>query len=349
MARRTRTRTRQRHDKLFRLVFSDRKEAAAFLRARLPHSLGQRFRWSSLRQIPGSFVNQELRGLVTDLLFEVRTAAGGKEARQRLCLLFEHQSRPDRWMALRVMRYCCRIWEAGRRSHPKERFLRPVLPVVFYQGRRPWRYAQELAESFPPEFRGEPWVPRLRYLVFDQTRVAPEHVVGALRGRLLQLAMMHAFKQAPADTRERCVRLLAELKREPVRGGVDYVQAFLGYILKTGPRGTMQALDDVVDRRAPELRGDLMTSGEELRREGLMRGRRQGRREGRQQGRHEGHHEGRQQGRQEGRQEGRLETIEGLLRAGVDWPVIESATGIDEQTFRGHKADLANGKEGAAI
>lgn len=80
-----------------------------------------------------------------------------------------------------------------------------------------------------------------------------------------------------------------------------------------------------------------MTSGEELRREGLLRGRRQGRREGR------------QQGRQEGRHEGRLETIEGLLRAGVDWPVIESATGIDEQTFRGHKADLANGKKGAAI
>ena len=107
------------------------------------------------------------------------------------------------------------------------------------------------------------------------------------------------------------------------------MQVFLGYILNTGPEDTPQALAEVVDRRAPELRGDLMTSGEVLRREG----RRQGRREGRQQG----------------RQEGRLETIEGLLRAGVDWPVIESATGIDEQTFRGHKANLANGKKEAAI
>ena len=73
-----------------------------------------------------------------------------------------------------------------------------------------------------------------------------------------------------------------------MRAGVDYVQAFLGYILKTGPRGTMQALDDVADRPAPELRGDLMTSGEELRREGVRRGRRQGRQRGRQEGRHEG-------------------------------------------------------------
>ena len=72
-----------------------------------------------------------------------------------------------------------------------------------------------------------------------------------------------------------------------------------------------------------------MTSGEVLRREG----RRQGRREG----------------RQEGRQEGRLETIEGLLRAGVDWQVIESATGIDEQTYRGQKTDRANGKKGEPL
>ena len=80
-----------------------------------------------------------------------------------------------------------------------------------------------------------------------------------------------------------------------------------------------------------------MTSGEVLRREG----RRQGRRQGRQ--------EGRQQGLLEGRRQGRLETIEGLLRAGVDWRVIESATGIDEQTYRGHKANLANGKNGSAL
>ena len=52
-----------------------------------------------------------------------------------------------------------------------------------------------------------------------------------------------------------------------------------------------------------------------------------------------------QAGRQEGRQEGRLEAIEGFLRAGVEWPVILSATGIDEQTYRSLKRDSANGTE----
>ena len=32
--------------------------------------------------------------------------------------------------------------------------------------------------------------------------------------------------------------------------------------------------------------------------------------------------------------EGRLETIDGLLRVGVDWSLIERATGIGEQEYR---------------
>ena len=99
-----------------------------------------------------SFIDQELRGSASDLLFEVRSAAAAP--RQWPYLLFEHQSQPDRWMALRLLRYCCRIWENDRRDHPDEQYLRPVLPLVFYQGEHHWHYAIELAESFPPARHG---------------------------------------------------------------------------------------------------------------------------------------------------------------------------------------------------
>jgi len=49
-----------------------------------------------------------------------------------------------------------------------------------------------------------------------------------------------------------------------------------------------------------------------------------------------------------GRREVRLETIDGLLRAGLKWPVILSATGIDEPTYRALKRDAANGTEQTA-
>ncbi len=320
----------QPHDHLFRLVFADPRETAAFLRARLPESHQRGLLWSSLRRAPGSFIDQELRDSVSDLLFEVRTAAAAP--RQWLYLLFEHQSRPDRWITLRLLRYCCRIWENDRRAHPKARYLRPVLPLVFYQGKRHWTYAIELADSFPPALRGQPWVPHFHPLLLDQTRIAPAAVAGELLGQLLQLAMMHTFKRPLEEARQRIAPLLEALQREPVRGGVDYYQAFMSYILKTGPADTLQALGEVLRRRAPKLRGDLMTCGEILRREGELKGRQ----------------EGRQEGRLEGRQEGRLETIDGLLRAGIKWPVIQSATGIDEHTYRTLKRDAPNGTEQTA-
>ena len=40
-----------------------------------------------------------------------------------------------------------------------------------------------------------------------------------------------------------------------------------------------------------------------------------------------------QEGRQEGRQEGQVVTIESFLRAGVGWPIIKQATGIDQEDF----------------
>ena len=63
--------------------------------------------------------------------------------------------------------------------------------------------------------------------------------------------------------------------------------------------------------------------------------------------RQEGRDEGRIEGRLEGQREGRLETIDGFLRTGVDWSVIEQATGIGEQEYRKLKSQ-PNGNGQAA-
>ncbi len=128
--------------------------------------------------------------------------------------------------------------------------------------------------------------------------------------------MMHTFEQELGEARKRIAPLLGELQGKPTHSGVDYYQAFMEYIVKTGPADTLQALGELLRRLAPELRGDLMTCGEILRREGELKG--------------------------------RLETIEGFPQAGIGWPVIQSATGIDEPTYRTLKRDAANGTEQTA-
>ena len=121
--------------------------------------------------------------------------------------------------------------------------------------------------------------------------------------------------------------LLGDLEREG-SSGQDDMKMFVRYIVETGPEDTPEELGALLSRTAAG--GELMTSGERLRQEGREEGQRAGRLEGQRAGRLEGQREG----RLEGQREGRLETIDGFLRTGVDWSVIERATGIGEQEYR---------------
>ena len=322
---------RRPHDKLFRTVFANPAETAALLRAHLPSSLAAALQWSSLTLQNASFVDDRMRGSEADLLFAVERTAGDPPA--WLYLLLEHQSKPDLWMRFRLLKYCCRIWDRGRRLHPKERELRPIVPIVFYQGRGHWRHATEFAELFAESVRDWPWVPRFAHLLIDQSRVRPEAVRGELQGRIAQLMMMAPFRRRREALR-RAAGLLAELLP---RGGRDAVGTFVLYLLATQDRDTARGFGEELRGAVSGPGGDLMTYAEELIKEGERKGRRAGQREGRREGRLEG----RREGEQHGLLRGQVGTIENLLRAGVQWSVIETATGIDRDTLHDLKQRLA--------
>ena len=105
------------------------------------------------------------------------------------------------------------------------------------------------------------------------------------------------------------------------------------YLLATQDRGIARSFGEELREAVSGPGGELMTYAEELIREG--------RKQGRQEGRQEGRDEGRQEGEQQGVLKGKVGTIENLLQAGVQWSVIESATGIDQDALRALKQRLA--------
>ena len=97
------------HDALVRTVLSDVTAATSFLQAHLAPAVSQRVDWATLRLVEGSFVDEAFRTSEADLLYEVAQCTG--DASLWPYVLVEHQSTPDRWMRLRLLKYCCRIWE----------------------------------------------------------------------------------------------------------------------------------------------------------------------------------------------------------------------------------------------
>ena len=298
------------HDKLFRTVFADHGEAAALLRAHLPESLARDLRWSTLTLQDRSFVDPDLRDTESDLLFSIRRKAGAPPA--WLYVLVEHQSRPDRWIRFRLLKYCCRIWDRSRRQFPRERRLRPIVPLVFYQGPGRWRHDTEFAELFADSVRDWPWVPRFAHLLIDQSRENPRAVRGRLHGRIAQLMMMARYRHRRQALR-RAAQLLAELLPHADQ---DAVRTLVVYLWATQDRDTARRFGEQLRATVSGSGGDRVTYAEELIQD-------MGRRS-----------------REEGLLEGQVGTIESLLQAGVQWSVIEEATGIDRDALGALKQRL---------
>jgi predicted transposase YdaD len=95
------------HDKLFKSALADPADAVMELRAVLPPALASQLDFSTLTPLPGTFVDEAMRGSQADLLFSVRRA----NDELLLYVLMEHKSEVDRWTLLQLLRYMVRIWE----------------------------------------------------------------------------------------------------------------------------------------------------------------------------------------------------------------------------------------------
>ena len=295
------------HDKLFRTVFADPEESESILRIHLPPGLVSRLDWSSLALVETSFVDEALSESESDLLYTVQMRESGQPV--YLYLLFEHQSTPDKWMRFRLLKYMCRIWDESFKESPQQAELRPIIPLVFYQGESSWRYSTEFADLFPASERGESFLPRFAHILVDQSGLSPEEVQGGLKARVAQLLLMAAYHEPVGEALAQAARLLAQI---PQSGGLNYVEVFVVYLAATQERRVVQEFAETVRRYALDIGGDMLTYAEELK----------------------------QEGRQEGRQEGEIETIESLLAVGAEWTLITQATGITPGQFQVLKQQL---------
>ena len=294
-------------------MFSDAGEAASLLQVALPDAVRNSFDWKTLTLVEGTFIDEGLRESQSDLLYEVRHIGTGKPV--SIYMLFEHQSSSDPWIRLRLLRYCCRIWEDDLRDSSNRLELRPIVPVVFYQGERGWNYSTEFADLFPEAARSWPWVPRFSHELMDQTTLEPEAVAGGIKGRIAQLLMMVAFGRNVEAALHLTAQLLPLLDR--AGGGINERHRFYLYLMATQDLDVIQTFREVLRRQGLDGGEDIMTYAQQLLAEGEAKGRAEG--------------EARKQ----------VEMVEGFLRVGVTWEIIEAATGLTETSFQALKAQLS--------
>ncbi|WP_216908318.1 Rpn family recombination-promoting nuclease/putative transposase [Nocardia noduli] len=264
------------HDAYFRRVLSVPANAACEIRDTIPKTLIDRIDWDNMELQPVSFVSDQLDSRFSDILY--RTRLDGHPA--YIYLLVEHQSRSDRFMALRIMEYLVNIWNQHRHRYPDQDTLPAVLPLVVHSngtGRR-WNAPTELSEliDLDPAARAalDPYLPRLRFLLDDVAALdLPTLLARDLTSATRVMLALHKIAPRNTDPRSDILKLIDDLRiLASGPNGVAELQVVMTYILLVGDF-TEADFDLLIDRLGPRAKEALMTTAERLRAEGEARGR----------------------------------------------------------------------------
>jgi predicted transposase/invertase (TIGR01784 family) len=127
--------------------------------------------FSTLEKVSGSYVTDDLRDREDDLVWRIRWGSDWLY----IYILLEFQSTVDHFMAVRMLGYIALLYQDLIRSEmlSSKNLLPPVLPVVLYNGNRPWQARVDLDALIYPAPKGlERYRPQLSYLLLDEGRLA---------------------------------------------------------------------------------------------------------------------------------------------------------------------------------
>ncbi len=187
------------HDRFFKSTLGRPDRMGKVLKAFLPGEIATALDPESLVSLPTESVGEGLDASLMDLAFSARF--GGRET--RIHLIVEHKSTPDDGVHFQIAHYLCGLWVRERKE---KRPLRPLLPILFYHGERPWPLPGRLSDVLkpPPELLAV--TPEFLLPVIDLRRIEDEEIRSRfddVEAVLALLSLKHIF-----DGIEHCVRLL---------------------------------------------------------------------------------------------------------------------------------------------
>jgi len=274
------------HDHSYKLLFSHADMVADLLRGFVHEPWVQELDFASLAKVSGSYVADDLREREDDIIWRVRWGQDWLY----VYLLLEFQSTIDHFMAVRILAYLGLLYQDLIRSAQLTRDgrLPPVLPMVLYNGAKPWDAPQEIGELIVEVPLGlERYRPRLRYCLLDESRFSDAELA-PLKNLAAALFRLEGSR-TPQDV-QRVLAALVEWLKSPEQTSLR--RAFTVWLKRVFLPGRVPGMEFSNLNDLQEIQSMLAERviewTEEWKRQGIEEGRQEGLQEGRQEGRQEG-------------------------------------------------------------
>lgn len=265
------------HDLLVRSTFPDEELAADFFTHYLTPRLAALIDMKRLKCESPVAVDKNLRETLADLRFS--TFFKGSDRRMKVFLFLEHQSKPDRYMVLRMLEYIVRAYGQYRTTQQSKTLPYPVA-VVLHHGKKPWRKMPAMRDLVDAVPGVDEDILRFPVCLVDLASIPPEQ----LRGNAMVRAVLECLQSAStgrlADRFEGIARGLEEFKGDFRLK--NWLTALLTYtteqcVLPDGRAMVQRILGRFYEKTEAETMS--LTFAEELRLEGRVEGKAEGKAE----------------------------------------------------------------------
>lgn len=246
--------------------------ARDFLKANLPKHILKRIKLDTLMLKSGNFVDEKLKSSMSDILYKVDTTSGIGY----LYVLLEHQSRPEKMMAFRMLKYIIEIMD--QHIHQGHTTLPLVYGLVVYHGKKsPYPYSCEVFDLFEDEQAAKEFLFKPFHLI-DLTQTPDEKI------RTFGLAAIFALiqKNIFCDEILPAIQLLAKwgaFSEADKARLVGYIKAMIEYLSEKADTDNPSVVWDTVMSQLSHEKEAIMTIKEHFKHLGVKEGIKKGRRE----------------------------------------------------------------------
>ncbi|KGE89439.1 MAG: Rpn family recombination-promoting nuclease/putative transposase [Phaeodactylibacter xiamenensis] len=254
-------------DRFFKSAMSDPEVVKAYLQHFYP-KIAAIADLASLKLENSVSLRPSLKRFEADVIYRCRFQ-GETDGYFYFCLLFEHKSKPDKYVAVQVGLYLMELLSSMVKKQGRE--LEPVLPLIFYNGKEKWmpQTLSELFQGHPHYAVLEPYIPNFRFLFQDATRLSPEELLRLDLSYFRSVLMSMAFRH-----RQHLIFKYLQLIFEGT-DGKEKIIAVTTYILGVAERSEEEFLKQIQDTTftiKPEVMSTLEQILERGRKEGLEKG-----------------------------------------------------------------------------
>lgn len=283
------------HDKLFREIWSNRREALSFLENYLPGDIFRLIDPDSLEISKDTFIEEELKDFYADLLYSVRF----NRTPGYVYPLFEHKSYKAGRIHLQLLGYQCRIWKLHVKQ-TNSQMLPIIVPLVLYHGKTAWKVDTAFSSLLDgPRDQLKAYIPDFSFILYDLTQYSDDQIKGTLLSRIALLLLKHISDDDIMSKLPGILALFGDLLRE--KSGLRNLETVLRYLSGAVENITPEDIQTLIKQSLSEVKEDMvMTIIEKWIDEGYQKGVRQGVQQGMQKGMQKGMRQGMQKGLTEG-------------------------------------------------